>query len=74
VVSDLTNYGDMVNIGGYIVVDDASNNLNIPDGLIRSNWKGLPDVSAATHDVMEKDSRFKEVFAVGHNRIFKRIS
>ena len=74
VVSDLTNYGDMVKLGGYLVVDDASNYLNIPDNLIRANWKGLEDVSRATRDVIEADSRFQEVFAVGHNRIFKRIS
>ena len=74
VVEDLTNYGDMVSIGGYLVVDDASNYLNIPDNLIRANWKGLEDVSRATRDVIEKDERFTEVFAVGHNRIFKRIS
>jgi predicted O-methyltransferase YrrM len=74
VVSDLTNYGDMVSIGGYLVIDDASNYLNIPDNLIRANWKGLEDVSRATRDVVENDARFMEVFAVGHNRIFKRIS
>lgn len=74
VVSDLTNYGNMVKLNGYLVIDDASNYLNIPDGLIRLNWRGLEDVSNATRDVTEKDNRFKEVFAVGHNRIFKRIS
>jgi hypothetical protein len=73
VVSDLTNYREMVTINGHIVVDDSSNYLNIPDNLIRANWKGLEDVSRATRDVLEKDSRFVEVFAVGHNRIFKRI-
>jgi hypothetical protein len=73
VVSDLTNYGDMVTIGGYLVIDDASNYLNIPDGLIRANWKGLEDVSRATRDVIETDSRFVHRFAVGHNRVFQRI-
>lgn len=74
VVSDLTYYSEMVTLNGYLVVDDASNNLNIPDNLIRLNWKGLPDVTKATDDVMSHNKNFKEVFAVGHNRIFKRIS
>lgn len=74
VVSDLTYYSKMVKLNGYLVVDDASNNLNIPDNLIRLNWKGLPDVSKATDDVMLNHPNFKEVFAVGHNRIFRRIS
>lgn len=74
VVSDLTHYGNMVKLNGYLVVDDASNTLNIPDNLIRLNWRGLPDVTKATNDVLLNNPKFKEVFAVGHNRIFKRVS
>jgi hypothetical protein len=74
VVSDLTNYGDMVKLGGYLIVDDASNNLNIPDNLIRLNWRGLPDVSKATDDTLTNNPKFKEAFAVGHIRVFRRIA
>lgn len=74
VVSDLTNYANMIKVNGYLVIDDASCYQNIPDNLIRSNWKGLDDVSRAVRDVTEKDGRFKEVFVVGHNRIFQRVS
>lgn len=74
VVSDLTNYGDMLKVGGYLIVDDSSNYLKIPDGLIRSNWSGLLDVSNAVRHVTEQDSRFTHCFAVGHNRIFQRIT
>ena len=63
----------MVKLNGYLVVDDASNNLNIPDNLIRLNWRGLPDVSKATDDVLLNNPKFKEAFAVGHNRIFRRV-
>ncbi len=73
VVSDITNYADMLKMGGYMVLDDASNYLNIPDGLIRLDWRGLEDVSNAVRDTVEKDSRFIEYFAVGHNRVFKKI-
>jgi len=73
VVSDLINYGNMLNVGGYLIVDDASNTLNIPDNLIRLNWKGLTDVTAATNHVLLNNENFKEVFAVGHNRVFKKV-
>ena len=74
VVSDLTKYGDMLKVGGYLIVDDSSNHLKIPDGLIRMNWRGLIDVSNAVRDVTEKDGRFIHRFAVGHNRVFQRIN
>lgn len=72
VVSDITNYCEMVKSGGFVVVDDASNYLNIPDGLIRMDWRGLEDVSNAVRDTIERDERFTELFAVGHDRIWRR--
>lgn len=74
VVSDLTKYGDMLKVGGYLIVDDSSNYLKIPDGLIRMDWRGLIDVSNAVRDVIEPDTRFTHCFAVGHNRIFQRTN
>lgn len=74
VVSDLKNYGELLKIGGYLIVDDSSSQLQIPDGLIRLNWRGLPEVSQAVQDVIETDVRFVHLFAVGHNRVFERIS
>ena len=73
VVSDIINYGDMLNVGGLLVIDDVNNYLNIPDGLIRMNWKGLPDVSDAARDTIEKNDNFIELFAVGHIRIWKKV-
>jgi len=72
VVSDIINYGEMVKPGGLMVIDDVSNYLNIPDGLIRMDWRGLEDVSNAARDTIEKDANFNELFAVGHNRIWKK--
>lgn len=74
VVSDLQKYGDMLKVGGYLIVDDSSNHLKIPDGLIRMDWRGLLDVSNAVRDVTEQDVRFVHCFAVGHNRVFQRIN
>ena len=72
VVSDVINYCEMVKPNGLVVIDDASNYLDIPDGLIRMDWRGLEDVSNAVRDTIEKDERFTELFAVGHNRIWRR--
>ena len=72
VVSDIINYGEMLKPGGLMVIDDVSNYLNIPDGLIRMDWRGLEDVSNAARDTIEKDANFNELFAVGHNRIWKK--
>ncbi len=74
VVSDITYYSDMLKVGGLMVIDDASNYLDIPDGLIRMDWRGLEDVSNAARDTIEKDKRFTELFAVGHNRIWRKIA
>ncbi len=74
VVSDLKNYGELLKIGGYLIVDDSSSQLQIPDGLIRLDWRGLPEVSQAVQEVIDTDLRFKHMFAVGHNRVFRRIA
>ena len=72
VVSDIINYGEMLEPGGLLVIDDVNNYLKIPDGLIRMNWRGLEDVSNAARDTIEKDENFTELFAVGHNRVWKK--
>jgi glycosyltransferase involved in cell wall biosynthesis len=73
VKKDVENYTNMVCLGGLLVMDDASSYLNIPDNLIRMNWKGIVDVSNAARDTIEKDDRFEHLFAVGHNRVWQRI-
>lgn len=73
VKSDIENYSTMLKVGGLLVMDDASCSLNIPENLIRMNWKGLTDVCEAISDTLEKDARFEHLFAVGHNRCWKRI-
>ena len=74
VVSDIINYGEMLRVGGLMVIDDVSNYLNIPDGLIRMDWRGLEDVSNAARDTIEKDKHFTELFAVGHNRVWRKTA
>lgn len=73
VVADINNFGPMVKQGGLLVMDDSANYLNIPDGLIRMDWRGLISVSNAVKDVLETDSSFKHIFSVGHNRVWEKV-
>lgn len=68
VVADLKNYGSMVKVGGYLVMDDSS--LYVPGAYGR--FLGHPDVSRAAADVMDKDVRFRHLYAIGHDRVWTR--
>jgi len=74
VLSDLEKYTPYICYGGYLVIDDASCDLKIPDNLIRLNWRGIPEVCRALSDWWEGGGKneFEHLFAVGHNRIFRR--
>lgn len=69
VIEDIRHYAPMVAKGGFLVMDDASNLLNIG-----SCWPGLEEVSQAVRDVLEPDPRFKHLLACGHLRVFQRIA
>jgi len=66
---DIKNYSEMVKIGGYLVLDDASSLLENSYGVFLGHY----DVGKAIHDVLEKDLRFVHLYAVGHNRVWKKI-
>lgn len=74
VFKDLVNYAPMVRLDGFLVIDDASCDLTIPDGLIRMNWRGIPDVCAALNDWLDTTDDFEHLFAIGHNRVFRRVN
>lgn len=69
VVKDLLFYGGIVKRGGYLVVDDSSNFLNMYWG----SFPGIEDVSRAVRDTIEGKPEWKHVMAVMHNRIFRRV-
>jgi hypothetical protein len=71
-LDDLREYTPQVKRGGYVVVDDAANDLAIPDGLIPLNWKGLDDVTRATKE-WSAHGNFRIVASVGHLKIFRRM-
>lgn len=65
---DVYRYSSFVKVGGYLVVDDAGNKFNMPDGY----FKGIEAVSNAV-DKLLPNEYYEEVFNVIHNRVFKRI-
>lgn len=69
VCSDISNYSNMLNIGGYLVMDDASSLLEDAYG----EYKGHMGVGKAIRDILDNDSRFVHLFAVAHTRVWKRI-
>jgi hypothetical protein len=68
VVNDIVVYGELVRSGGYLVMDDASTGLQLPPDM----FSGIADVVEAVRRVLEPDSRFSHVCAVGHNRVWRR--
>lgn len=68
VLSDLVNYTPMVKPGGYFVVDDASNHLQMWNG----SFAGIMDVSNAVRDITEKDPQLTHLLACMHLRVWRR--
>jgi SAM-dependent methyltransferase len=68
VVNDIIVYGELVRPGGYLVMDDASTDLQLPPDM----FSGIADVVEACRRVLEPDARFAPVCAVGHNRVWRR--
>lgn len=69
VCADITNYIPFLKNGGYLVMDDSSLYIEKPGG----QFKGHPDVGKAVIDVLEKDTRMLELYACGHNRVWKKL-
>ena len=70
VVHDILNYSKLLIIGGYLVMDDASLYLNDAYG----QFLGHPDVGNACKQYLDNNPNFEELYAIGHNRVWKKIS
>jgi cyclopropane fatty-acyl-phospholipid synthase-like methyltransferase len=68
VVKDLTFYTSRLKVGGYLVIDDSANYLAMPFGY----FAGIDDVSKAVRDIIEPDVHYQHLFAVMHNRVFRK--
>lgn len=77
VFDDIKTYGEMVKIGGFLVMDDSSNYLNMPpkvkNGDIIKYWPGLAEVSEAAKNLLEYNADFLHLFACGHLRVWLRV-
>lgn len=69
VVSDIKIVNDVLKVGGYVIFDDASSFLNMPKKI----FVGHADVGKAVRDMIEPNKSYKEIFACGHNRVFRRV-
>lgn len=69
VKSDLENYAPLVKVGGYLVMDDSCQNMDMPFGF----FQGIEDVTRATLEWEENNNDFEFQFNVVHNKVFKRI-
>jgi len=71
VVSDLKNYLPLIKPGGILVVDDCSNNFQIPNGM----FPGIDTVSNAVDELLPpftQNDEYEWLFNVGHNRIWRK--
>lgn len=68
--SDLLNYSPLVKKGGYLLIDDACNDMKQPFGY----FQGINDVTDAVLAWQETDlgKDFEFVFNVVHNRLYRR--
>ncbi|WP_316832713.1 class I SAM-dependent methyltransferase [Pedobacter aquatilis] len=66
VIKDIKNYTPFIKNGGFLIMDDASN--NIPGTAF---WKGHQQVSDAAEIIPTLG--FVNVMNVGHNRIYKKL-
>ena len=68
VVQDIQNYAPLVKFGGFLVMDDAATDRET------DNWPGHPDVGRAVNEWLDTDKRFGFVFALGHIKLYRRVS
>jgi hypothetical protein len=71
VKSDVEHYAPLVKSGGYLVIDDCNNQLDMPDGYFR----GIESVSKAVDEVFPpftQNDDWEYIGSVVHNRILRR--
>lgn len=65
---DLVNYAPLVKSGGYLVIDDACSNMNLPNGYFR----GIQSVTDATLQWEPAHPEFEFLFSVSHNKLYRK--
>ena len=68
VCQDIDNYLPQLKPGGLLVMDDASLFIDRPFG----KFHGHPDVGRAIKDKLDGHSDIQHLYAVGHNRVWRK--
>lgn len=71
VLSDIELAHKCLKIQGLLVLDDASSRINLGPS---PEFYGHEDVARAIDDVLINDQNYVHLFALGHNRVFKKVS
>ena len=71
VQSDLRNYPQLVKQGGYLVIDDCCNDMNMPFGY----FQGIEPVTRAVKEWEKTESGkgFEVLFNVVHNKVYRKL-
>ena len=75
VCSDIDNYSKMLNVNGYLVLDDAAYFVDNPYTEYYDKGKpyyGYIDVGNAIKDMLDNNIHFEYCFTIGHNRLWKK--
>ncbi len=70
VVQDIDTYLPQLKVGGYFVMDDCALYVSEEYGPFR----GYPDVSRAADERLNNNPHVQHLYAVGHNRVWKKIA
>lgn len=64
--SDIEHYLPLIKHGGYLIIDDACNEMDLPEGY----FGGIESVTKAVLDAPLPNEEFEFLFSVGHNKVF----
>lgn len=68
VKNDMTHYPQIVKPGGYLIIDDCCNSLNISEGY----FGGIEPVTRAVNEWESIQTDFEFCFSIVHIKVFKR--
>lgn len=65
---DIVFYLPMLNVGGFLIMDDASTRIPTIYG-----WPGYDDVARAIEETLDTYQKVNHIYAVGHNRVWENM-
>jgi len=72
VQSDIKNYGPLLKVGGYLVIDDSSCRFPMPWGY----FAGIQTVCEGVDELLPpavKNEQYEHLFNIVHNRVWRKI-